>query len=301
MNFLLQRWQLLLLILTDWVERQQQQVIEYLRVENQVLKEKLGKGRLLLNDDQGRRLAVKAKVLGRKQLSQVASLVTPDTLLRWHRQLVPQQGGRRSRRQRKPGRQPLAAEIRQFVVRMASENVGWGYDRIHGAMANLGYDVSASSIGNILRGHGIEPAPRRKRQTTWETFVKAHWEVLAPIDFTTITGWIGKWMLLWRLLFASRAGTRREDCLRCLIAPDPIKMRPVRRAPTAAPSPFPNSRPDVLRDRERESRDRGRSVSGESEVKPNWLPSRSLVLNVPWIRLPGRQQDGWQQRARLAA
>ena len=76
MNFILQPWQLFFLILASWVNRQQQQVIEYLRTENRVLKEKLGKKRILLNDDQRRRLAVKAKVLGRKLLEEVGTLVT---------------------------------------------------------------------------------------------------------------------------------------------------------------------------------------------------------------------------------
>src|SRR6516225_9125801 len=88
MNFVLQPWQLLLLILAGWVNRQQQQVIDYLRTENQVLREKIGKRRILLDDDQRRRLAVKGKVLGRKVLAQIGTLVTPDTILRWHRLLV---------------------------------------------------------------------------------------------------------------------------------------------------------------------------------------------------------------------
>ena len=100
MSFVLQPWQLLLLILAGWVNRQQQQVIDYLRTENQVLKEKLGKRRILLSDDQRRRLAVKGKVLGRKLLGEIGTLVTPDTLLRWHRRMVrwhwtyPHRGGR---------------------------------------------------------------------------------------------------------------------------------------------------------------------------------------------------------------
>src|SRR5207244_12539221 len=88
MNLILQPWQLLLVIVAGWVHRQQQEVIDYLRTENQVLKEKLGKKRILLSDDQRRRLAVKTKVLGRKLLAEVGTLVTPDTLLRWHRMLV---------------------------------------------------------------------------------------------------------------------------------------------------------------------------------------------------------------------
>src|SRR5471030_272880 len=85
MNFVLQPWQLLLAILAGWINRQQQEVIEYLRTENQILKEKLGKRRIVLSDDQRRRLAVKGKVLGRKVLESIGTLFTPDTILRWHR------------------------------------------------------------------------------------------------------------------------------------------------------------------------------------------------------------------------
>lgn len=85
MKLILQPWQLMLIILAGWINRQQQEVIEYLRTENVVLKEKLGEQRILLTDDQRRRLAVKGKLLGRKQLQQVGTLFTPDTILRWHR------------------------------------------------------------------------------------------------------------------------------------------------------------------------------------------------------------------------
>jgi putative transposase len=102
MSFVLQPWQLLLLILAGWVNRQQQEVIDYLRTENQVLKEKLGKRRILLSDDQRRRLAVKGKVLARKLLGEIGTLVTPDTLLRWHRLLVAQKWDYSHRRQNRP-------------------------------------------------------------------------------------------------------------------------------------------------------------------------------------------------------
>lgn len=90
MDFTLHPWQLYFVILAGWVNRQQQEVVEYLRTENQVIKEKFGKKRILLNDDQRRRLAVKGKILGRKRLQEVGTLFTPDTILRWHRKLVAQ-------------------------------------------------------------------------------------------------------------------------------------------------------------------------------------------------------------------
>ena len=83
MDFVLQPWQLYVCILAGWVSRQQQEVIEYLRTENKVLREKFGRKRILLSDDQHRRLAVKGKILGRKRLEEVGTLFTPDTILRW--------------------------------------------------------------------------------------------------------------------------------------------------------------------------------------------------------------------------
>ena len=104
MDFILRPWQLYLVILAGWINRQQQIVIDYLRTENQVLKEQVGKKRILLTDDQRRRLAVKGKSLGRKMLEEVGTLFTPDTILRWHRQHVAQKWDYSGRRKNLPGR-----------------------------------------------------------------------------------------------------------------------------------------------------------------------------------------------------
>src|SRR3974377_2452638 len=104
MDFILQPWHLLHLILAGWVNQQQQQVNDYLRTENQILREKLGQRRILLDDDHRRRLAVKGKVLGRKLLGEVGTLVSPDTILRWHRLLVAQKWDYSDRRRQPPGR-----------------------------------------------------------------------------------------------------------------------------------------------------------------------------------------------------
>jgi len=189
MSFVLQPWQLLVVILTGWLNRQQQAVIDFLRTEVHVLKETHGKRRIRLSDDQRRRLAIKGKALGRQALQQIATLVTPDTILRWHRQLVAATWDYSSRRKTKPGRPPVPGEVTQLILRMARENPTWGYDRIQGALANLGHRLSDTTVGNILKAHGIEPAPRRKHQTTWKTFIKAHCEVLAAIDFTIVEVW----------------------------------------------------------------------------------------------------------------
>ena len=177
MDFILHPWQLYFLILAGWVNRQQQFVIEYLLTENQVLREKLGKKRILLNDDQRRRLAVKGKILGRKLLEEVGTLFTRHTILRWHRQLVAKKWDCSEERQ-SVGRPRIRQVIVDLILRFATENPTWGYDRIQGALANVGYHISDTTVGSILKANGLEPADDRKRQTAWATFLKAHWDVL---------------------------------------------------------------------------------------------------------------------------
>ena len=114
------------------------------------------------------------------------TLVTPDTLLAWHRHLIARKYDGSHRRG--PGRPPVMEEIRQLIVQMATENRNWGYTRIRGALANLGHDVARGTIANVLRRHGLEPAPDRTKRTTWREFLAAHWDVLAAADFFTAAG-----------------------------------------------------------------------------------------------------------------
>jgi putative transposase len=196
----LQPWQLLLLVLAGWVNRQQQDAIAYLRTENRILREKLGKKRILLNDDQRCRLAINGKILGRKMLDELAGIVTPETILRRHRELVARHWDYSTRR-KAGGRPAVSAEIVELVLRLARESPSWDYERIQGALANLGHRISDTTVAKILNAHGVEPAPERKRETTWNTFLKAHWDVLAPVDFTTIDVWTRSRLVTYYLLF----------------------------------------------------------------------------------------------------
>ncbi len=170
----------LVCLLAGWLNREQKKILEYLQEENRILKEQLGV-RLLLSDDQRRRLAVKGKELGRKLLEEVATLVTPDTILRWHLKLI----ARKWTYPRGPtGRPPVSPEIEELVLRMAKSNPSWGYDRIQGALANLGHKIAPNTVKRILKEHGIEPAPLRRGKTTWAQFLRTHWDtailLLAP-------------------------------------------------------------------------------------------------------------------------
>jgi putative transposase len=166
------------------MNQRQLHIIDYLREENRVLREQLGDRRLRFNDDQRRRLAVKAKELGRKILAEVATVVTPETLLAWHRKLIAHKYDGSG--QRRPGRPPTRQDLEALVVRMAEENRDWGYRRIQGAFYNVGHQIARSTIADILKRHGIEPAPERRRKTTWKEFLFRHWELIVAADFFTV-------------------------------------------------------------------------------------------------------------------
>src|SRR6266853_1296311 len=169
MSGVLDPFRFVLIAVAGWMNQRQLQVIDYLREENRVLREQLGGRRLRLKDDQRRRLAAKAKGLGRKILAEVATIVTPETLLAWHRKLIAQKyDGSGKRRQ---GRPRTAGEIEALVVRMAEENRDWGYRRIQGALSNLGYEIARSTIAEMLQRHGIDPAPGRSKKTSWKEFL----------------------------------------------------------------------------------------------------------------------------------
>src|SRR5215472_18390922 len=134
MRAFLDPFSFVLISIAGWMNQHQQHVIEYLMEENRVLREQMGSRRLRFSDNQRCRLAAKAKKLGRKLLAQVATIVTPETLLAWHRKLIAQKYDGSANRN--PGRPKTLKEISDLVIRIAEENRGWGYRRIQGAIAN---------------------------------------------------------------------------------------------------------------------------------------------------------------------
>ena len=187
---------LLLVTLAGWVNRRQQEVIDYLVEENRVLREQLGGRRVRLTDDQRRRLAARGQRLGRRALKRVATIVTPDTILRWHRRLIAQKWTFTTPR---PGRPGIMREVVSLIVRMATENPGWGYSRIQGALKNLDHRVARSTVAKVLRDHGIPPVPGRP--SSWRTFLRAHWGVIAGADFFTTEVWTPRGLVTYYTLF----------------------------------------------------------------------------------------------------
>ena len=139
--------------------------------------------RLRLSDDDRRRLAVKAQALGRWVLAEIASVATPATLLRWYRYLIAAKYD--GTKNRSPGRPPTAKDVPELMVRVARENLTWGYTRLQGALKNLGYELGRNTIKGALAEHGIAPAPERSKSMPWSTFIKAHGGAIAATDSGT--------------------------------------------------------------------------------------------------------------------
>jgi putative transposase len=198
--------QLLLAKCAGWVGRQQSEVIIYLIEENRVLKEELKSGgkRLRFTDDQRGRLAAKGKPLGRKVLCQIATIVTSDTIMAWHRKLI---ASRWTYPRKGIGRPGVMKEVRELIVRMAEENPSWRYARIHGALKHLDHRVARSTIAKVLKEHGIKPSP--ERPTSWRTFVRSHAHLIAAADFFTTEVWTIRGTVRHLTLFVIDIATRR--------------------------------------------------------------------------------------------
>ena len=267
-----------LIALAGWMNQRQLQVIEYLREENRVLREQLGERRLRLSDDQRRRLAAKAKGLGRKLLRDVATIVTPETLLRWHQRLIAQKydgSGKRG-----VGRPRTIAEIEQLVVQMAEENRSWGYRRIQGALSNLGYKLARSTIAAILARHGIEPAPERTRKTTWKEFLTQHWELIAATDFFTIEVWTTKGLQRFIVLFFIELSTRRVEIAGISAAANGLWMSQIARNLTDSVDGLLTGKRYLIHDRDPLFTDEFLSTLKMAGVQSVKLPPRSPNLNA---------------------
>jgi len=266
----------LVMLLAGWLNRHQEGVIEYLREENRVLREQLGGRRLRLTDDQRRRLAVKARPLGRRALAEIASIVTPDTILGWYRRLVARKYD--GSKMRRPGRPRTRKGIADLVVRMASENP-WGYTRIRDALAELGHEISRSTVKRILQDHGITPVPDRGRKTTWRSFLRGHMGVLAAADFFTVEVLTLGGIVRYFVLFVMHLDTRRVEIAGITCRPSGDWMRQIARNLTGWDG-FLEGRRYLIMDRDPLFTESFRAMLGDSGVEPVRLPTRSPNLNA---------------------
>ena len=254
----------LLMIVSGWVHRHQLIVIEFLQAENRLLKERLRGKRIRFTDAERALLARKAKAVGRKALLQLDTLVSPDTLMRWHRRLVARNGISRS------GAVLVVrdhAEISELIVRMAQDNPGWGYTRIQGALVNLGHSVGRGTVANVLKRNGIEPAPERSKRTRWSTFLKAHWKIFAASDFFTVEVWTSRGLVTHYLLFVISLVDRAVHIAGITTRPDEAWMLQAARNLIDAESAAMRAKRYLIIDRDTKYSVRFRRLLGESGTK----------------------------------
>ena len=278
MRAVLDPFRFVVVAVAGWMNQHQEHVVEYLVEENRVLREQLGGRRLRFNDDQRRRLAAKGKQLGRKLLAQIATIVTPETLLTWHRKLIAQKDDGSANRL--PGRPRTIAEIETLVVRMAQDNRDWGYRCIQGALANLGHDLAHGTIAHILKRHGIEPAPERSRKTTWKEFLARHWEQIVATDFFTIEVWTPTGLQRFIVLFFMELSTRRVQVGGIAKVANGLWMTQIARNLTDAVDGFFPGKRYPIHDRDPLYTTEFLSIFAEVGVKSVKLPPRSPNLNA---------------------
>jgi len=268
--------QFLLILFAGWVSRHQRETIEYLQEENRALRKQLGGERHRFTDAQRRRLARRAKSIGRRRLREISTVVTPDTLLRWYRELVAQKYDGSAKR--RPGRPRIEGEMQRLIVQMAVENPRWRYTRIQGALQNLGCAVGRNTIKRVLAEHGIDPAGRRP--TTWKTLLGAHWGAIAATDFFTVEVVTWRGLARYFVLFVIDLKTRRIEIAGITSSPNGAWMNQIARNLIDCDDGFLLGSRYLIHDRDPLFTHAFGSTLRSAGVNPVRLPSRSPNLNA---------------------
>lgn len=264
--------------LATFLAQRQTQRIEYLKAENRVLRERLGDKRLRFTNRERRRLAIAGQRVGRRDLRDLSVLATPDTILRWYRELVARKYD--GSKHRGPGRPRKPGAITRTLLRMARDNPTWGYGRLKGALWNLRHEISCTTIKRRLHEHGIEPAPTRRKSMDWATFIRAHAGVICAADFFTveIVSWLG--LVRLHVFFVIDIATRRVHIAGITRFPSADWLMQIFRNLLDAEDGFLRNHRHIILDRDPvyapDVRDRLRRAG----LKPVVLPPHSPDLNA---------------------
>ena len=259
-------------------QRHQTTGFDSLQEEHRVRREQLGPGRLRFTDAQRLRLAAQATSLGRRVRRDLHTLVTPDTLLHWYRQLIARQYDGRGRRG--PGRPRVMDTIRRLLVRMATENREWGDPRMRGALGNLGHQVARGPIANVRKERGREPAPERKKRTTWRELLAAHWDVRAAADCFTVEVGTPRGLTRFTGLVLIHRARRRGQIAGISAEPDGPGVPQLRRNATDAEDGCLRHIRCLIHDRDPRFRPAGRDTLPPAAVTPIRRPARAPNLNA---------------------
>ncbi len=278
-------WARLLAYVTGTVDQELLLRNEYLAAENRILRGQI-KGRLLLSEGEKATLAEIAHRLGRKVLEDVAAAAKPDTILGWYRKLIANKFDG-SKFRRSVGRPKVDQEAERLVVQMARENPSWGYDRIVGALSNLGHGLSDQTVGNVLRRHGVSPAPKRKQSVSWKNFIRSHWDVLVGMDFFTTEVLTLKGLTTYYVLFFIHLESRHVKLVGFTPYPDQKWMEQQARNMTMEEWGSLRGCRYLLHDRDAKFCPSFRELIKTGSVNPLRLPARSPNLNSyaeRWVR-----------------
>ena len=278
-------WKQLLAYITGTVDQELLVRNEYLVTENRILRHQIT-GRVRLTDGERKTLAEIGKKLSKQALKEVAHVVKPDTILGWHKKLVAQKFDGSKQRQTL-GRPKVDQELEALVVRLAQENRSWGYDRIVGALANLGYMISDQTVGNILKRHGLPTAPERKTTTTWKEFIRTHLDVLVATDFFTAEVWTLGGLVTYYVLFFIHLGSRQVHVAGITPYPNQAWMVQVARNVTMEEWGFLAPGQYLIHDRDGKYCPAFQQIIDAAGVKRVPLPPRSPNLNAyaeRWVR-----------------
>lgn len=278
-------WNTLLAYITGSVDKELLLRNDYLVAENRILRRQL-QGRVRLSDGERKTLAEIGKRLGKKALEEVATIVKPETILAWHRKLIAKKFDGSPKRQT-PGRPKIDQAVEALVVRLAQENRTWGYDRIVGALANLGYTISDQTVGTILKRHGIPPAPDRKKTTTWKEFIRTHMDVLVATDFFTTEVWTKGGLVTYYVLFFLHLASRKVYVAGVTPHPHQGWMTQIARNVTMADWGFLTPGHYLIHDRDAKFCPVFQRTLDAAGVKRVMLPARSPNLNAyaeRWVK-----------------
>jgi putative transposase len=280
-------WKQLLAYITGSVGQELLLRNEYLVTENRLLR-KQTPGRVRLSDGERKSLAELGKKLGTQALPEVATIVTLDTILAWHRKLIARKFAG-SQHRKAPGRPQVDKALEALVVRMAQEHRSRGYDRIVGALAHLGYTISDQTVGNILKRHGIPSAPKRKKTTTWQEFIRMHMDVLVATDFFTTEVWTACGFVTYYVLFFIHLASRKVYVAGATPHPDQCWMTQIARNITMTMADWGFLIPGqyLIHDRDGKFCPAFQHMIDAAGVKRVPLPPRSPNLNAyaeRWVR-----------------
>jgi putative transposase len=278
-------WKQCLVYLTGSVDQELLVRNEYLVTENRILRQQIT-GRVRLSDSERKTLAELGKKLERKALEEVTTIVTPETLLAWHRKLIAKKFDG-SQQRKTLGRPPIDAELEALVVRLAQENRSWGYDRIVGALRHLGYTISDQTVGNILKRHGMSPAPERQKTRTWNEFIRTHLDVLVATDFFTAEVWTLGGLVTYYVLFFIHLSSRKVHIAGVTPSPNYAWMMQVARNITMADWGFLGPGLYLIHDRDGKFCPAFQRITDDAGVTRVPLPPRSPNLNAyaeRWVR-----------------